>query len=135
MDRRSALPFSHRLSGADFRGFCEKRCRRRSFCIAGSRLSLRGGRGRVPGCPVTIFFGALNRDKEFEEILPVLNDLSKKYGKKLAFKILARKNHFDSLESENKILIGDSRIYEGQFVPYEKYETELYTSDIALLPL
>ena len=40
--------------------------------------------------PVTIFFGALNRDKEFEEILPTLNELAKKYGKKLAFKFLAR---------------------------------------------
>lgn len=85
--------------------------------------------------PITIFFGALNRDKEFNEILPALNELSKKYGKKLAFKILARQGLYESLESENKKLIGDSRIYDGQFVPYERYEKELYTSDIALLPL
>ncbi|MBQ9486829.1 MAG: glycosyltransferase, partial [Selenomonadaceae bacterium] len=85
--------------------------------------------------PTTIFFGALNRDKEFEEILPVLNELAKKYGNKLVFKILARQNLYDSLESDSKKLIGDSRIYEGQFVPYERYERELYTSDIALLPL
>ena len=85
--------------------------------------------------PVTIFFGALNRDKEFEEILPVLNDVAKKYGNKVVFKILARQNLYDSLQSESKKLIGDSRIYDGQFVPYERYERELYTSDIALLPL
>ena len=85
--------------------------------------------------PVTIFFGALNRDKEFNEILPTLNELAKKYGKKLAFKILARQNLFESLESENKVMLGDNRIYDGQFVPYERYERELNTSDIALLPL
>lgn len=85
--------------------------------------------------PTTIFFGALNRDEEFEEILPVLNELAKKYGKKLAFKILARNNLFESLESENKTLVGDVRFYDGQFVPYERYEQTLYTSDIALLPL
>ena len=85
--------------------------------------------------PVTIFFGALNRDKEFEEILPVLNDVAKKYGNKVVFKILARQNLYDSLQSDSKKLIGDSRIYDGQFVPYERYERELYTSDIALLPL
>ena len=85
--------------------------------------------------PVTIFFGALNRDKEFNEMLPTLNELAKKYGKKLAFKILARKGLYEDLQSENKKLIGDSRIYDGQFVPYERYEQELYTSDIALLPL
>ena len=32
-------------------------------------------------------------------------------------------------------MVGDTRIYDGQFVPYEKYEQTLYTSDIALLPL
>ncbi|MBQ6975680.1 MAG: glycosyltransferase [Selenomonadaceae bacterium] len=85
--------------------------------------------------PTTIFFGALNRDKEFNEILPVLNDFAKKYGKKLQFKILARKNLFEDLQSENKVMIGDTRIYEAQFVPYERYEHELATSDIALLPL
>ena len=85
--------------------------------------------------PVTIFFGALNRDKEFEEILPVLNDVAKKYGNKVVFKILARQNLYDSLQSDSKKLIGDSRVYDGQFVPYERYERELYTSDIALLPL
>ena len=85
--------------------------------------------------PTTIFFGALNRDEEFEEILPVLNELAKKYGKKLAFKILARNKLFESLESENKTLVGDVRFYDGQFVPPEKYEQALYTSDIALLPL
>ena len=85
--------------------------------------------------PVKIFFGALNRDKEFNEILPVLNDFAKKYGDKLQFKILARQGLFEDLRSENKIMIGDSRIYEAQFVPYERYERELATSDIALLPL
>ena len=85
--------------------------------------------------PTTIFFGALNRDEEFREILPVLNELAKKYGKKLAFKILAHNNLFESLESENKALVGDVRFYDGQFVPPERYEQALYTSDIALLPL
>ena len=85
--------------------------------------------------PVTIFFGALNRDKEFNEILPTLNELAKKYGKKLSFKILARQNLFEDLQSENKIMIGDTRIYDGQFVPYNVYEQALATSDIALLPL
>ena len=85
--------------------------------------------------PVTIFFGALNRDKEFYELLPILNQFAKDYGKKILFKILARKNLFDSLQAENKILVGDPNYYEGQFIPYAKYEAELSSSDIALLPL
>ena len=85
--------------------------------------------------PVTIFFGALNRDQEFNELLPILNQFAKDYGKKILFKILARKQWFDALQTENKILIGDPNVYDAQFVPYQKYEDELKTADIALLPL
>ena len=85
--------------------------------------------------PVTIFFGALNRDKEFNELLPILNQFAKDYGKKISFKILARQKWFDSLQAENKILVGDPAQYDAQFVPYARYEDALKTSDIALLPL
>ena len=85
--------------------------------------------------PVTIFFGALNRDGDFIEILPVLNKIAKQYGKKVAFRILSRRNLFDALQAENKIFVGDMNRYEGQFVTYEEYENAIRASDIALLPL
>ena len=85
--------------------------------------------------PVTIFFGALNRDKDFEEILPVINQFAEEYGDRLAFRIIARKKIFDSIQSENKTLVGNPRIYDGQFVPANRYEETLRESDIALLPL
>ena len=50
----------------------------------------------------TIFFGALNRDGDFMELVPILNRFAKQYGNKLAFKILARENLFNALETENK---------------------------------
>ena len=84
---------------------------------------------------VTIFFGALNRDGDFIELLPILNRFAKQYGKKIEFKILARKNLFDALEAENKTFVGDLNKYEGQFVSYEAYEAAIRSSDIALLPL
>ena len=83
----------------------------------------------------TIFFGALNRDGDFIEILPMLNKLAKQYGNRLAFKILARKNLFDALESDNKTFVGDMRKYDGQFVSYDEYEAAIRASDIAVLPL
>ena len=85
--------------------------------------------------PVTIFFGALNRDGDFIELLPILNRFAKQYGDKVAFKILSRKNLFDALEAENKTFIGDVNKHEGQFVPYDVYEEAIRSSDIALLPL
>ena len=85
--------------------------------------------------PVTIFFGALNRDGDFIELLPTLNKFARQYGNKLAFKILSRRNLFDALESDNKTFVGDMNKYEGQFVSYEAYEAAIRSSDIALLPL
>ena len=85
--------------------------------------------------PVRIFFGAVNRDKEFMDILPILNQFAQKYGDKIQFKIIARVKHFDALESKNKILVGDPKYYDGQFVDYEVYLQTLRESDIALLPL
>lgn len=85
--------------------------------------------------PVTIFFGALNRDGDFIELLPLLNKIAKQYGKKVAFKILSRRNLFEALQAENKEFVGDMRRYEGQFVTYEEYEAAIRASDIALLPL
>lgn len=85
--------------------------------------------------PVTIFFGALNRDQEFNELLPILNQCAEHYGDKVCFKILARMEHFEALNAQNKIFLGNRNRYEGQFVPYSHYEDALKTSDIALLPL
>lgn len=85
--------------------------------------------------PVTIFFGALNRDADFAKILPVLNDVAKLYGNKILFKVVARMELFNSIQTKNKILLGKSEVYDGQYISYEEYEEALRTSDIALLPL
>ena len=85
--------------------------------------------------PITIFFGALNRDEDFAEILPVINDIAATYGKKILFKIIGRQELFNSIQSENKILLGKKEVYDYQYVTYEEYEEALHTSDIALLPL
>ncbi len=84
---------------------------------------------------VTIFFGALNRDGDFMELVPILNRFAKQYGNKLAFKILARENLFAALETENKTYVGDLKKYDGQFISYDAYEAAIRESDIALLPL
>ncbi len=83
----------------------------------------------------TIFFGALNRDGDFMELVPILNRFAKQYGNKLAFKILARENLFNALETENKTYVGDLKQWDGQFISYEDYEAAIRSSDIALLPL
>ena len=89
----------------------------------------------VPKAPVTIFFGALNREEDWRDIMPVLNEAAEKYGEDLRFRVLADKEFFGALQTEYKEFIGDSRYYNGKYVPYSVYSEVLHTADISLLPL
>lgn len=84
---------------------------------------------------VTIFFGALNRQQEWQDIMPVLNEMAREKGEKLQFQVLSDRSFFDALETEHKRFIGTEKDYGGQFVPYDVYQRALHTSDISLLPL
>jgi len=87
------------------------------------------------GRPLTIFFGALNREKEWSNIMPVLNEAAKRYGEGLQFCVLADHAFFDALRTPHKKFIGCAAYYGGRFVPYEVYEQVLHRADISLLPL
>lgn len=84
---------------------------------------------------VTLFFGALNRDNEWQDIMPALNEAAKKYGSGLRFKVLADRAFFDALETSHKEFVGREDFYGGRYVPYEVYIATLRSADIALLPL
>ena len=100
------------------------------------RLKALSSSSTLSEAPVTIFFGALNRGKEWQDILPALNEACKRYGKRLRFKVLSDRSFFDALATEEKEFITlPGRDYDGQFVPYEIYQQALHVSDISLLPL
>lgn len=83
--------------------------------------------------PVTIFFGALNREHEWQDIMPVLNDLCRKYGDRLQFKVMFDQRFYQSLQTKHKVMVGTE--YFRGFAPYPVYEQALHSADIALLPL
>lgn len=85
--------------------------------------------------PVTVFFGALNREEDWQEILPAINEAARKYGEGLRFRVLADKKFFAALETEHKEFLGDERYCNGDFVPYPVYCAALHSADISLLPL
>ena len=85
--------------------------------------------------PVTVFFGALNREEDWKEILPAINEAAKKYGAGLRFRVLADKAFFAALETEHKEFVGDEGFCNGVFVPYPIYCSALHSADISLLPL
>ena len=85
--------------------------------------------------PVTIFFGAVNREQDGQELLPALREAAQKYGDRIRFKVLSDRSFFDGLAARDKEFIGNPAWYGGKLVPYEVYARELGTADIVLLPL
>lgn len=84
---------------------------------------------------VTFFFGALNRTREWQEVMPAIEEAIRKYGSKLRFKVLSDKGFYEALPTEHKEFIGSDDMFEGQFVPYHMYQEALHSSDISFLPL
>ena len=77
--------------------------------------------------PVTVFFGALNREADWAEIMPAINQLLAGYNERVRVKVVYDKQFFAALETPYKEYI--------PFCSYEVYEQVLHGSDIAILPL
>lgn len=85
--------------------------------------------------PFTVFFGAINRETEWQSLVPHLNKLANELGDRIRFKLLIRKDCFDMLDTPNKEFVGREAEYEGRYVPFEEYWEALQTADVNLLPL
>ena len=76
---------------------------------------------------VTFFFGALNREDDWAELMPVLNRLLDRFRNRLRFEVIYDQEFFNALETDQK-----------RFTPwckYEEYQRVLHGCDIGLLPL
>nr|WP_228056388.1 methyltransferase domain-containing protein [Microcoleus sp. LEGE 07076] len=76
---------------------------------------------------VTIFFGALNREKDWQPILAALNRVLAAHKHRIRVKVIHDSRFFESLEIKHKEL--------EPFCTYERYQEIMYSCDIALLPL
>lgn len=77
--------------------------------------------------PVTLFFGALNREDDWRLILPALSRVLADFRGRARFQVIHDQRFFDALETEAKSF--------EPFCRYERYEEILRGCDIALLPL
>lgn len=77
--------------------------------------------------PVSLFFGALNREEDWAEIMPVINRVLGEFGDRTRVQVIYDKNFYDALETSHKQF--------ESFCPYERYQELLHTCDIAILPL
>lgn len=76
---------------------------------------------------LTLFFGALNRERSWAPLMPVLNEVAEKAGDRLRFCVVHDQAFFDALHTPHK-----------QFTPtcdYDTYMELLGGSEISLMPL
>lgn len=76
---------------------------------------------------VNLVFGALNREDDWQDLMPVLNEVLTTHKNRIRVRVIYDKKFFDRLHIENKEFI--------PFCPYPVYNQILHSSDIALLPL
>ncbi len=77
--------------------------------------------------PVTLFFGALNREAEWRPLLPPLNRVLADHGDRLRVRVVHDRGFFDALETRQKTF--------EDTCPYDRYLELLKECDIGLLPL
>ncbi len=83
---------------------------------------------RLPGPgPVTIFFGAFNREEEGAALMPALRRIIAAHPDALRFVVIRDRAFFDALPTEAKTFFGTC--------DYPRYLALLSQGDIALLPL
>lgn len=76
---------------------------------------------------VTLFFGALNREKDWAPFIPVLNAVAEKAGERLRFSVVHDQQFFEALHTPHK-----------QFTPtcdHDTYMNLLGQSEISFMPL
>jgi glycosyltransferase involved in cell wall biosynthesis len=76
---------------------------------------------------ITLFFGALNRERDWRPLMPVINDVASKTADRLRFQVVHDQEFFDALDTPHKA-----------FTPtcdYETYLRLLGESEVSLMPL
>jgi SAM-dependent methyltransferase len=80
-----------------------------------------------PGAPVTIFFGALNRESEYQHLLPALTRVVQRHANRIRFIVIHDRAFFDAMPCPDKQFFPWS--------PYDQYLKLMGQCDVALLPL
>ncbi len=76
---------------------------------------------------VTLFFGAINREKEWQAIMPVINRILTEQKERIRVKVINDRRFFDALNTQNKEF--------EPLCPYDRYKSILSSCDLAILPL
>lgn len=76
---------------------------------------------------IAIFFGALNREKDWQPVMAALNRVIAGHSQRIQVKVIHDRQFFEALETKQKEF--------EPFCNYERYQEIMYSCDIGLLPL
>ena len=76
---------------------------------------------------LTFFFGALNREADWEPLMPTINEIAAAAGKRLKFSIVHDQKFFDALRTPHKVF--------APICDYPAYLDLLGSAEIAFMPL
>ncbi len=79
------------------------------------------------GRPVNLFFGALNREQDWQPLMGELNAALALYARRVTVTVVHDRAFFDALETDDKMF--------HDTCPHDRYRELLGAADIALLPL
>lgn len=80
-----------------------------------------------PDGPVRAFFGALNREEDWAELMPSINRVLAEFAGRVEVEVVHDQAFFDALTFEHKRF--------KPFAPFDDYAATLERCDVALLPL
>ncbi|SHJ99616.1 methyltransferase domain-containing protein [Propionispora hippei] len=103
------------------------RFNRNVFVFPNYISSLPPFKGSKKGKKVTLFFGALNRESDWELIMPIINEIIIKSDEDIFVRVVHDRRFFEALATTNKEFT--------PFCSYNMYIEILDSADIAILPL
>ena len=77
--------------------------------------------------PVTLFFGAFNREADWVEIVPALNRILSQFDRRVCVRVIYDRTFFEALSTPHKTF--------EPLCSYERYQQILHQCDVAILPL
>jgi glycosyltransferase involved in cell wall biosynthesis len=95
--------------------------------FANQLASLPPPRSRTGDGPLGLFFGALNRETDWQPLVPALNRILADEGRRVIVRVVHDQAFFDALQTPFKTF--------EPLCNYERYVQILRTCDVALLPL
>jgi glycosyltransferase involved in cell wall biosynthesis len=79
------------------------------------------------GDALTLFFGALNRERDWQQLMPVINEVAAMAGDRLRFQVVHDHGFFNALQSQHK--------YFTPTCDYDSYLRILGSCEICFMPL